>query len=182
MGADVADLLVQRRLGDLAFLDVLHQPAVGADEADVQLLLRLVPLAADHDAVAVAVGRRTRNDRRNFIRRNFPDALEQIRYLLVLQPQLRRIGDVLILAAAARAKITALRRDALRRRLLHAKQFCPRKILFDLGDFGLNGFADQHERDEHDEIVHAPDAFATERDVVNGQTKFVADVERHMRV
>ena len=56
MGADLFDLFVESRLGDLAFLDIHHEPAVGAKEPDVQALFELVPLAADHDPVSVPVG------------------------------------------------------------------------------------------------------------------------------
>ena len=114
-------------------------------------------------------------------RRKFADALEQIGNLLLLEPQLRRVVDVLILAAAARAEVAARRLDALRRRLHDAQQPRARKILFHLRDFHFDGFADQHERHEHDKIVHAPDAFAAERDVVDGQTQTVADLQWHKR-
>ncbi len=153
--------------------------AVGAHEADVQFLFRFVPLAADHDPVAVAVRRRAGDDRRDFVRRNLPHALEQVRDLLSLQPQLLRVINMLILAAAASAEITALRRNALRRRLNHAQQLRPRKILFDLGDFRFNDFASHDKRDEDDEIIHAPDAFAAEGNVEDGQGNFLACFEWH---
>ena len=88
---------------------------------------------------------------------------------------------MLILAAAARAEMAAFRFDAFQRRFLHSQQFRPRKILFDLRDFSGDGFADQHERHEHHEVIHAPDAFAAERDVVDCQGNLVADFERHAR-
>ena len=83
--------------------------------------------------------------------------------------KLRLVGDVLILAAAAIAKITALRLDALRRGLHHAHQPRAGKILFDLGDFRFDDFAHEHERDEHNEVVQPRDALAAERDVRDGQ-------------
>ena len=52
-------------------------------------------------------------------------------------------------------------------------------MLFDLGDFGFDDFADEHERHKHDKIIHAPDAFAAKRNVVNGQTQPVADLKWH---
>src|SRR5437879_7064066 len=105
MGPHALDLLVERWLGDLAFLDVNHQPVVCADEANIQTLFELVPLAANHDAVPVAIRLRTRNHRRNQRRINAADSLEQIADLFVLEPELGRISDVLILASAALAKI-----------------------------------------------------------------------------
>ena len=56
ISADFLNLRVQCRLGDLAFFNVFHQPAIPAHEADIQFLLRLVPLAANHDAVPVSIG------------------------------------------------------------------------------------------------------------------------------
>ena len=70
------DLLVERRFGDLAFLDVHHQPVVRADEADVQSLFELVPPAANHDAVPVAVRLRTRHERRDGLGAAAADALK----------------------------------------------------------------------------------------------------------
>src|SRR4051794_23142530 len=43
------NLFAQRRLRNFAMLDVDHQAVIVANEADVQPLLELVPLAADHD-------------------------------------------------------------------------------------------------------------------------------------
>src|SRR5437762_8053895 len=63
IGAHALDLFVDGWLGYAALLDVHHQPVVLADEADVEALFEFVPLAADHDAIAVAVRLRARNDR-----------------------------------------------------------------------------------------------------------------------
>ena len=43
----------------------------------------------------------------------------------------------------------------------------------------FDGFADQDKRHKHDKIIHTPDAFAAERDVVNRQGRLIADFERH---
>ncbi len=97
----------------------------------------------------------------------------------MLEPQLRRVINVLILAAAALRKITAFRRDALRRRRDDAQQFRPCKILFDLRDFNFHRLAHNHERHEDDKIINPPDAFAAESKVVDDQGNLVADFERH---
>jgi hypothetical protein len=153
MRANPPDLLVENRFGDFAFLNVLDQTAVPAHKTDVQLLLRFVPLAANHDAIAVAVRPGAGDDRRDPCLLKPADPLKQIGNLFVLQPQLRRVINVLILAAAALAEVTAGRFDALRRRLNDAQQFRAGKILFDLRDFNLHDFADEHKRHEHDKGV-----------------------------
>jgi hypothetical protein len=111
----LANLLVDRRLGDFAFLDVHHQPVVRLDEANVQPLLELVPLASNHHAVPVPVRLRTRDDGRNQVTADSPDALEQIRNLLMLDLQLLRVTDMLVLATSACAEIRTERLDAVRR-------------------------------------------------------------------
>ena len=62
-----------------------------------------------------------------------------------------------------------------------AQQPGPRKVLFDLDDPGFNHLADEHERDEHDKIVHASDAFAAKRNVINGQIQPVTDLKWHKK-
>ena len=109
MRSDILDLLVERRLGNLAFFDIQHQAAIGSDEANVQALFEFVPLAADHDAVSIAIRLRAGDDGCNESWTEPANALEQVADLLVLQAQLRGIGQVLILAAAALAKVRTKR-------------------------------------------------------------------------
>ncbi len=97
----------------------------------------------------------------------------------MLEPQLRRVINVLILAAAARAEVSAFRRDALRRRCDDAQQLGPREILFHLRDFHLDRFADDDERHKNHKIINPPHALAAEREVVDGQVDLIADLERH---
>ena len=52
-------------------------------------------------------------------------------------------------------------------------------MFFDLGDFDFNNFANQHKWDKHDKIVHASDAFAAKRNVINGQAQPGADLKWH---
>ena len=52
-------------------------------------------------------------------------------------------------------------------------------MFFDLDNFGFNHLAHEHEWHKHDKVVHASDAFAAKRDVVNGQAQTVADLKWH---
>ena len=52
-------------------------------------------------------------------------------------------------------------------------------MFFDLEDLGFHDLTNEYERYKNDEIVYAPDAFAAERNVVNGQTQPVADLNWH---
>src|SRR5437867_9140369 len=115
MGAHVADLLIQLRRGDLAFLDVHHQAIVRANKAYVQPLLELIPLAADHDAVPIPIRLRASDDRRDHARIKSADPLEQVSDLLLLLAQLGRVSNVLILAATAIPKVATGWFDAVGR-------------------------------------------------------------------
>src|SRR5256885_3135552 len=55
MAANLFYLLVESWFGNWAFFDVHHQAVVRPDKADVQALFELVPLAANHDSIAVTV-------------------------------------------------------------------------------------------------------------------------------
>src|SRR3974390_2714089 len=122
MGAPFEDLLIEGRFGDFAFRNVNDQAIVGADKANIEALLELVPLAADHDPVAVTVRLRARDDGRDDGGIDAAEAVKQIANLFVLKPELRGIGQVLVLATAAIAEITASRFDPLRRWLNDAQQ------------------------------------------------------------
>ena len=52
-------------------------------------------------------------------------------------------------------------------------------MFFYLDDFNFNGLTDQNERHEYDKIIHASDAFAAERNVINCQSQPVADLKWH---
>src|ERR1035438_10104666 len=111
MRADELDLLIERGFGDLAFLQIHYQPVVGTEETDVQALFELVPLAANHDAVAIAVGLRTGNHWRNKTGVKLANPLEQINNLLVFELELDGISQMLILATATLAEVRAERFD-----------------------------------------------------------------------
>src|SRR2546425_3615817 len=179
MRSHVFDLLIKRRLGDGAFLDVDDQPVVSANEANIETLFEFVPLAANHDAIAVAVRLRAREDRRDDCRVKTANALEKIADLFVLELQLRWIREVLILAAAAIAEIAASGLNALGRGLKHSDQPGARKAFFNFGDLRLDSFAAGDERDEDHKIFHSPDAFAAKSSVANRQSQFIANSRTH---
>src|ERR1035437_4204117 len=114
MRTDEFDLLVERRFGDFAFLQIHYQPVVGTEETDVQTLFELIPMAADHNTVAVAVRLRAGNRWRNKAGVKPANPLEQIDKLLVFDLELDGISQVLILAAAALAEVRAERFDPVR--------------------------------------------------------------------
>ena len=76
IAAHPSKLLVEPRLGDFTFFDVQHETAVVTDETDVQSLFELVPLAANHDAIAIAVLLRAGNHRLDGAPRKTADALK----------------------------------------------------------------------------------------------------------
>jgi hypothetical protein len=83
------------------------------------------------------------------------NALEQIGNLLVLETELDRVGQVLVLAAAALAEVRAERFAPGRRGGLDdAEQFGPREALLDFRDFRFHDLARGDERNEDDKILH----------------------------
>ena len=87
--------------------------------------------------------------------------------LLVLEAQLGRVVNVLILAAAAIREITAQRLDPFRRRLHNPQQPRARKTFFHLGDFRFHHLAHHHERDKDDKIFQPSHPFAAEGNIIN---------------
>src|SRR5437870_4635595 len=170
MRSHVLDLVVERRLGDGTFLDIDDQAIVGADETNIETLFEFVPLAADHDAIAVAIGLRAGEHRRDDCRIKAANPLEKIADLFVLELKLGAVGEVLVLAAAAIAEIAASGLNALGGGLKHANQPGARKSFFDFGDLRLDSFAAGDERHEDDKIFHSPNAFAAKSSVADRQS------------
>src|SRR5215471_6906498 len=56
VSAELLELRIQRRFGDFALFHVNDQAIFGAHEPDIEALLELIPLAADHDSVSVTIG------------------------------------------------------------------------------------------------------------------------------
>jgi hypothetical protein len=142
-------------------------------------LLRPIPLTADHQAIAIRVGLRTGNHGRNPAAVEAADALKEIDDLLVLDAELGRVSEVLILAAAASPEVTARRLDALRRGREDPQQFCASETFLYFGDLGFDLFAVRDERNEHHEILPARDALAAEGDVFDFQIQFLAGRQLH---
>ena len=173
------ELLVQSRLSDFAFVNIDDEAVAGPNEADVQTLLELVPLAADHDAVPVAIRLRARHGCGDQVWGETADALKQITNLLVFEAELRFVGQVLVLAASTFAKITALRPDTSGGRAHDANQSGASKSLFDFDYLRFDDFTEGDEWDKDNKIIKAGDAFAAEGDILNGQGDFIIWRETH---
>jgi hypothetical protein len=157
------------RFGNLAFVQVHDETTIGADKTDVELLLGLVPLGPDHDPVPVVVRLGAGDDRGDDAFWKSTDALEQVGDLFVFQFQLPGVVDVLILAAAAFAKVTALRSNAVGRGLDDANQSRAGEVLLHFGELGFDLFAEHDERNKHDKLLQSADAFAAKGDVRDGE-------------
>jgi hypothetical protein len=97
----------------------------------------------------------------------------------VFEADLGRVGQMLILTAAANPEVRAARLDALGGSRNHAEKPGPREPLLDLSDFGLHYLAHRNERHEYYKILHARHALATESDVANGQDYLIAQCQAH---
>ena len=113
--SDFLQLLIQRRLGDVAVLQIDYQPAVPMKKAVHRALLDLVPLAPHHDSVTVVVGFRAGNEVANHGAVKAADAFEEVAHLRFLDGLLSVVIDVLILAATAGAEMFAARLHAIGR-------------------------------------------------------------------
>ena len=177
--AHVFDLFVQSRFGNGAFLNIHDQPVVGSDKANIQALFELVPLAANHDAIAIAVRLGAGDKGFDDVWVDPADPLEEIADLFVFELQLRRVGDVLILAPAAIAEVAARGSNAVRRRLNDPPKPRATESLFCLSNFGFDHFGDLNERDEDYKIFDSRNAFTTERNVGNGEGQVFANSGTH---
>jgi hypothetical protein len=107
------------------------------------------------------------------------DALEQIGYLLVLEPELEEVVQVLVLAAAAQAEVRTEWFNSIGGSGHHTKQPGTGEAPLYLGDFRFHDLARGDEGNEDDKILRPGNAFATEGDVVNRQGQLVAQNEAH---
>ena len=155
------------RFRDGAFLDIHHQAVILPDEANIELLFRLVPLCADHDPIAVTVGLGGRG-MMGLTRapENPPTRSNTSAHLLLLQRHLGGVGDMLVLAAAAQSpKVAAARSHPVERGPDHPQQAGARKALPHLRDLRLHLLAGQHKGNEKDKIAYPPNTFTSEGDV-----------------
>jgi hypothetical protein len=97
---------VQGRFRDFAFLNVNYQAVIRADEANIKALLEFVPLAANHDPIAVTIRLRTGDHRSHNLCWKSSHPFEEVRYLFAFNRQLTLIGNVLVLAASTVSEIT----------------------------------------------------------------------------
>ncbi len=166
---DMGDEPVDLGLRNRALLHIHHQPAIMLYEADMEPLNVLIPLAADHDPVAVVPGTRVGERRQDRARLKTTQTLEDIAYLLVLILELGPVLDVLILAAAADAKVFAARFDPLGRGLQHLEEPRARILPLELGDLDGDSLPGDHERDENDEVIQAADPLAAKGQIAHLQ-------------
>jgi hypothetical protein len=122
---------------------------------------------------------RAGDDRRNNGGIESADPLEEVANLFVFEFQLGFVGDVLILAAATIAKVTASWTDSVRRWLNQTQEPGASKALFRFSDFGFDCFADQNEWDEDNKIFNSRDAFTTECNIGNGEGQVFANSGTH---
>ena len=172
-------LFIEGGFGNRALFNIDHEAVVGPDETDIEALLELIPLAANHDSISIAVGLWTRDDWCDDARIEATNALKEIADLFVLQFELRRIGDMLILAAAAIAEVTTLGSDPLGRWLNDSQKSSAGKTFFYFRDFDLDDFADLNERNEDDKIFDSRDSFTTECDIGNSEGQVFANSGTH---
>jgi hypothetical protein len=172
-------LFIQSRFGDRAFLNIHYQAVIGSDKPDIQALFELVPLAANHDAIAIAIRLRAGDQRLDDVRVDPAEPPEEIADLFVFELQLRWVGDVLILAPAAIAEVAARGSNAVRRRLNDAPKPRATESLFCLSYFRFDHFGDLNERDEDNKIFDSRNAFATECYICNGEGQVFANSGTH---
>src|SRR5678816_4098964 len=108
------------------------------------------------------------------------NALEYVADLLVLDFQLRRVSNMLVLAPTALPEITTLRLNAIGGRAHHPQQARTAKSLFDIGDLDFHRFSENHEGNEHHEIVDSRNPFTSEGDVANFNSQLIAFIGTHL--
>ena len=86
---------------------------------------------------------------------------------------------MLVLAAAAVAKIAASGPDALRGWLDYPQKPRASKSLFQFSDLRFDNFATGDERNEDDKIIDSADAFSAKSSIVNCQNHFITNDRAH---
>jgi len=86
--------------------------------------------------------------------------LKQIAYLFVLNLQLRRVGDVLVLTSPAIAKVSANRLDSIACWLKDAQKPASRKAGLDLRQLSFDRFAYGYKGNKHDKVIDPSDPLA----------------------
>jgi hypothetical protein len=139
---------------------------------DIDLAIRVTPEKPDDalprvdgDAVAISILFRRRNDRSHRDIFEFSYSLKNIAHLAPLDCKLMFIGDVLISASAAMAKVRALRLDPIGRRLPNIEEFGLRELFFLAHDFGRDKFTLDRVRNKDSLPAFSSYALSTESDV-----------------
>jgi hypothetical protein len=94
--------------------------------------------------------------------------------LLPLEAKLGRVGEVLVLAAAAFAEKLARWLHAFARTNNQAYELCSRKPLLHLRDFRFNHLTRRNKRNKDDEIIQPRQTLAAKRDVADCQRQPIA--------
>ena len=92
----------------------------------------------------------------------------------MLDVELGFVGDMLVLASAARAEIAARRLNAVGSGFEDTHELGARETPFNFSHFGLNFLANQYERNENDKFLNARHALATEGDIADVQRYFLS--------
>lgn len=150
----------QQRRNDGAFFDGAKSGGVGLKISDAKAGLAVngrlrsgfaLCFEGTHfplGAISVGPGRRgVRGDRSGPI--DAPDAAQSFAENVGFEFELRFVGNLLVIAAAAIAEVAAVRDEAFGRRLQHLFEFRANEFLFLLDGVGADQFSGHHERNEN---------------------------------
>jgi hypothetical protein len=177
IGSQLAQFTVERRIGNGAFLHVHDQAVIVSQEAKDKPLMRLVPLTADQDPVAVMVGGGAGDNRLHWVDGKPADAADQLGDLALFDLELGRVIQMLVLAAAACAEIWTTWHNPVGRGFKDLHQPGASELFFDFGNLSFNDFAWNDKRDKNDQRMVACNAFTAECKVINGQAKGIASLD-----
>jgi len=107
------------------------------------------------------------------------NTLEYVAYLLVLDFQLDRVGNMLVLATTALPEISAPGLNSIWGRDRYPQQTCAAESLFYLDHLDLHRFSEMDERNEHHEILDTSNTFTSEGDVANCHGQLIACIAAH---
>jgi hypothetical protein len=171
------ELGIEFGFGDGAGGDIDNEAVLLAEESEDEALFRFIPLAADHDTVAITVGFGAGNDGVDGDGLEAADAVEEIGNLLAFYFELFGVVEVLVLAATAFPEVGAGGGHTIWRRGDQVYQSSAAKAFFDFGDFHEGGISRGGERDKEDEVAMAGDALAAEGHAVDGYFDLNADLD-----
>ena len=97
----------------------------------------------------------------------------------MLDLQLSRVFEVLVLATAAVAKILTARLDSIWRGVTNAEQPRASKLFLDLRNFCLDDFSEGNKGNKDDQVLKTGHSFAAEGNIFNREGYFFAERRRH---